>query len=99
MLPGHVNLSMNNMRRDRIKNSLQKDLHSMGEAGNPPTTLLVGDDLPKKIGEEKESLTLKDPLISESCIEITIELNFYFHTSLWYLKRFYEGLKGLHKTF
>ena len=28
-----------------------------------------------------------------------IELNFYFHTSLWYLKRFYEGLKGLHKTF
>ena len=26
-------------------------------------------------------------------------LNFYFHTSLWYLKRFYEGLKGLHKPF
>ena len=25
--------------------------------------------------------------------------NFYFHTSLWCLKRFYEGLKGLHKTF
>ena len=24
-----------------------------------------------------------------------IELNFYFHTSLWCLKRFYEGLKGL----
>ena len=24
-----------------------------------------------------------------------INLNFYFHTSLWYLKRFYEGLKGL----
>ena len=44
-------------------------------------------------------LTLKDPIISESCIEIKIELNFYFHTSLWCLKRFYEGLKGLHKTF
>ena len=28
-----------------------------------------------------------------------IELIFYFHTSLWCLKRFYEGLKGLHKTF
>ena len=28
MLLGHVNFSMNNMRRDRIKNSLQKDLHS-----------------------------------------------------------------------
>ena len=26
-------------------------------------------------------------------------LNFYFHTSLWSLKRFYEGFKGLHKTF
>ena len=26
-----------------------------------------------------------------------IKLNFYFHTSLWWLKRFYEGLKGLHK--
>ena len=25
-----------------------------------------------------------------------INLNFYFHTSLWCLKRFYEGLKGLH---
>ena len=28
-----------------------------------------------------------------------IKLNFYFHTSLGCLKRFYEGLKGLHKTF
>ena len=27
-----------------------------------------------------------------------INLNFYFHTSLWCLKRFYEGLGGLHKT-
>ena len=34
-------------------------------------------------------LTLKDPFISERCIEIKIELNFYFHTSLWCLKRFY----------
>ena len=29
MLLGHVNFSMNNMRRDMIKNSLQKDLHSV----------------------------------------------------------------------
>ena len=31
-----------------------------------------------------------------------IKLNFYFQTSLWCLKRFYEGfkaIKGLHKTF
>ena len=28
-----------------------------------------------------------------------INLKFYYHTSLWYLKMFYEGLKSLHKTF
>ena len=40
------------------------------------------------------------PFISESCIEIKIKLNFYFHTSLWCLKRFYEGLlKALIKPF
>ena len=27
------------------------------------------------------------------------KVNFYFHTSLWCLKRFYECLKGLHKIF
>ena len=37
-------------------------------------------------------LTLKTLFISENCIEIKIELNFYFHISLWCLKRFYEGL-------
>ena len=28
-----------------------------------------------------------------------IKLNFYFHTFSWCLKKFYEGLNGLHKTF
>ena len=28
-----------------------------------------------------------------------IKLNFYFYTYLWCLKRFYQGLSGLHKTF
>ena len=28
-----------------------------------------------------------------------INLNFYFHTSLWCLRRFYEGLKGLQFLF
>ena len=32
-------------------------------------------------------------------IKIKIKLNCYFHTSLWCIKRFYEGLYGLHKTF
>ena len=29
--------------------------------------------------------------ISESCINIIINLNFYFHTSFWCLERFYKG--------
>ena len=37
-------------------------------------------------------LTLSTLCISESYIEIKIKLNFYFHTSLWCLKRFDEGL-------
>ena len=36
---------------------------------------------------------------SENCIKVKVELNFYCHTSLWWQKRFYEGLEGLHKTF
>ena len=28
-----------------------------------------------------------------------IKLNFYFHTCWWCFKRFFEGLKDLHKTF
>ena len=40
-------------------------------------------------------LTLPVLCIPESCTEIKIKLNFYFHTSLWCLKMFYEGLKGL----
>ena len=36
-------------------------------------------------------LTLPVPCISKSCIEIKIKLNLYFRTSLWCLKRFYEG--------
>ena len=39
-------------------------------------------------------LTLSVQRISERCIERKIKLNFYFHTSLWCLKRFYEGLKA-----
>ena len=44
-------------------------------------------------------LNLPVQCISVSCIKITSNLIFYFHTSLWCLKRFYEGLKSLYKTF
>ena len=40
-----------------------------------------------------------NPSRQESCIEIKINSNVYFHTSLWCLKRFYEGLEGLLKSF
>ena len=42
--------------------------------------------------ESTDFLTFPAPCISESCIQIKIDLNFYFHTSLWCLKKFYEGL-------
>ena len=48
---------------------------------------------------QTSTLTLPVTCIFQSCIEIKIKLNFYFHNSLWCLKSFYEDLKGLHKTF
>ena len=30
--------------------------------------------------------------------EKKIDLNFYFHTSSWYIRRFYKVLKGFYKT-
>ena len=44
-------------------------------------------------------LTLPTLCISESCIKRKINVNFYFHTSLWYLKRFCKGFQSFHKTF
>ena len=44
---------------------------------------------------KKGALTLPVPIPDE---EKKIMLNFYFHTYMWCLKRFYEGLKDLHKT-
>ena len=42
-------------------------------------------------------LALKVLFISESCIVKKLELNFYFHTSLWCLKRFFilSGIEAL----
>ena len=42
-------------------------------------------------------LTLPTPCISESCIEIKIKLNFYFHTSLRCLKTFWGTTKKCEK--
>ena len=39
-----------------------------------------------------ETLTFPAPCILESCIKREINFNFYFHSPLWCLKRFYENL-------
>ena len=44
----------------------------------------------------KNMLTKPASCISESYSEIRINLNFYFHTSLRCLKKFYEDILGLH---
>ena len=56
-----------------------------------------GKDNYENLFRDKSSkdLALLAPCISESRIEMKINLNLYFHTSLWYLKRFF---KGLHET-
>ena len=46
----------------------------------------------ERVNIRREIGDIPVPLISESCIETKIKLNFYFHTSLWCLKRFYEGI-------
>ena len=48
---------------------------------------------------DQPQFIIPSPCISDSSIEVKINLNFYFHTSLWSLKRFYEGLKGFHRSF
>ena len=45
----------------------------------------------KYFDEKSLSLTPSVPCISESCIKIKINFHFYFHTSFWFLKRFYEA--------
>ena len=42
-------------------------------------------------------LTLNATCISESCIEIKINFDFYFHTSLWCLKRLIMAFKAFLK--
>ena len=45
------------------------------------------------------NLTLPAPCISESCIKIKTNWNFYFNFSWWYLKRFMKALKAFIKPF
>ena len=47
----------------------------------------------------KTQSTLSAPCISESSVKIKFNVSFYFYTSLWCLKRFYEGLLHLYKIF
>ena len=48
---------------------------------------------------QNTGLTLPALSTSVICTKININLNYYFHISLWCLKMFYEDLKELHKNF
>ena len=56
----------------------------------------------KTYAENEAGRLISDPLLFFDPFHLNpgrrekIKLNFYFHTSLWCLKRFYEGLKGAH---
>ena len=51
----------------------------------------------------KQQITQSDPNLPENKVNPgrreKINWSFYFQTFLWCLKKFYEGLKGIHKTF
>ena len=49
-------------------------------------------------GDEDDNIRI-NPFPDDPGRREKFNLKFYFHTSLWCIKRFYEGLKGLHKTF
>ena len=57
------------------------------------------DIVSTSIKDLQKILALSASYISENYFKIKINLNFYFRTSLWCLRRFYGGLKDLHKTF
>ena len=65
-------------------------LHYIAEFKN--NSNFISTESHQQILSDYKELTLNVWCISESCSEIKINLNFYFHTSLWCLKRFYEGL-------
>ena len=72
------------------------------KTSNPSSLFLIdrqghNEEIKWEVHCKKVILTLLAPCIFKSCIKIKINLNFYFHTSLWYLKRFYEDLKGTTK--
>ena len=53
----------------------------------------------KRIGKKNQESCVINPSHPNPGRREKIKLNVYFHTSLLRLKKFYEGLKGLHKTF
>ena len=54
---------------------------------------------PNKSFDKAFFLSLTALCIPETCIKINVNLSFYFHTSLCYLRRFYEGLEAFKKSF
>ena len=53
------------------------------------------DNLGEYRKKRKSLINPSHPMLLEICIKIKINLRFYFRFSLWCLRRFYEGLKGI----
>ena len=55
MLLGHVNHSVNKIRLEKLKPNLSRALQQLCDSSNLVTTYLLGDDLPKRMKEVKET--------------------------------------------
>ena len=90
--------NMSNMMSwdEKGRNEKQGNSHSLTKISVRSLTKPVANFL----SFQSATLTLPNPSQPfQKVIKIKINLKFYFRTSLWCPKRFYEVLKGLHKTF
>ena len=55
MLLGNVSHSLNNLRKEKLRPALSRDLQHLCDSSNSVTSYLLGDDLPRRIKEAKET--------------------------------------------
>ena len=55
MLLGNVNHSLNNIRKEKLRPTLSRNLQDLCVSNNSVTFYLLGDDFPRRIKEAKET--------------------------------------------
>ena len=55
MLLGNVNHSLNNIRKEKLRLTLSRNLEHLCVSNNSVTFYLLGDDIPRRIKEAKET--------------------------------------------